>query len=241
MPEIKPKPIKFDLIRADSPEGEWIYSTIRDYVARYHPHLAEAVIEPAWMIGNKHDKDGKLELGRCVRVPERYQIRLDLDFVIEINAEAWAEMPQPQRLHLIDHELCHAMPALDKEGEQRVDGHGRLIWRLRKHEIEEFFDPVRRHGTTMAAVRALVEAALTKEPQLALEFADGSAAGASRDVDPAVARSIRDLVSGVGDRIESMTISHMEGGKELSSVTIDKEGAEAIRKNVRRMARERVN
>jgi hypothetical protein len=51
-----------------------------------------------------------------------------------------------QRTALLDHELCHAAVKLDKHGETTVDARGRVIYRTRKHDLEEFSSIVERHG-----------------------------------------------------------------------------------------------
>lgn len=164
-----PKP-KYQLIPADGDPGAWIYATIRDLVRRHHGHLLQAAIEPAWMIGRRADPDGNLVLGQLRVVTEREWLRTQIDLVIELNVEAFGVMTEAQRVGLLDHELCHAMPRLDKVGEQKTDGHGRLLWRTRKHDIGEFRDVVRRHGCYMDDVRRLVEAALEHDGQLALDL-----------------------------------------------------------------------
>lgn len=56
-------------------------------------------------------------------------------------------MTDEQRIALLDHELCHAAPMLDdRTQEQVVDERGRKVWRMVKHDIEEFGAIVQRHG-----------------------------------------------------------------------------------------------
>lgn len=63
-----------------------------------------------------------------------------------LNKEFWDQFDDEKRLALMDHELCHAAAALDSEYAQKYDERGRRVWRVRKHDIEEFRDVVKRHG-----------------------------------------------------------------------------------------------
>lgn len=70
------------------------------------------------------------------------------DFIILLNQEVWndKEFGPEKKAALIDHELCHAEVALDRDGEPKVDERLRRVWRTRKHDIEEFRAVVQRHG-----------------------------------------------------------------------------------------------
>jgi hypothetical protein len=46
------------------------------------------------------------------------------------------------------HELCHADVTIDEEsGEPVYNEAGRKVWRIRKHDFEEFQSVVRKYGT----------------------------------------------------------------------------------------------
>ena len=65
----------------------------------------------------------------------------------------------------MDHELCHASVRCDKNsGEPMVDERNRLIYRIRKHDIEEFADIVERHGTYKRDLELFAQA-LRRGPQ----------------------------------------------------------------------------
>ena len=62
------------------------------------------------------------------------------------------------------HELCHAAPAFDDDtGEQKVDAADRLVWRTRKHDIEEFRSVVTNHGCYKRDLMKFAEALLKKK------------------------------------------------------------------------------
>jgi len=73
---------------------------------------------------------------------------VDFDFVILLNEEFWkSELTENRhREALLDHELCHATLKEDSYGEPVRDARGRLVYRTRKHDIEEFACIPERHG-----------------------------------------------------------------------------------------------
>jgi len=87
------------------------------------------------------------------------------DFIILLNREEWlgAEFSRAQMLSLVDHELCHCAARLDKYGEQVQDSEGRGSWRIRRHDVEEFVEVVRRHGLWKADLEQFARAAGRKE------------------------------------------------------------------------------
>ena len=73
--------------------------------------------------------------------------------------DAWNDLNEAQRLALLDHECCHAEAVVDDAGKQKVDERDRLVWRYRKHDIEEFRCVVERHGLYKKDLEAFVKAA----------------------------------------------------------------------------------
>lgn len=133
------------LARADFKET---YALLDKLIGAHHPELAEAKIDLAWRFGFKEDKDGRLVLGRCKKCSDLDREAHDLDFIIILNHEFWnnAQTSDAQRAALLDHELCHAAVSLDEQGEEKQDEHGRYVYRVRKHDVEEFREIVERHG-----------------------------------------------------------------------------------------------
>lgn len=93
------------------------------------------------------------------------------DYVIVLNKEVWEdpEFSREKKLALLDHEMCHTAPALDADGDKVRDTKGRLCWRVRGHDIEEFRGIVERHGTYKRDLEMFAQALLRrkKEPLLA--------------------------------------------------------------------------
>ena len=63
---------------------------------------------------------------------------------------------------LIDHEMCHAAPVVNKEGKHKKDERDRYVWRMRDHDIEEFHEIVKRHGIWKRDLEIFAEALLKK-------------------------------------------------------------------------------
>lgn len=161
----KPKPINFELIPpmdgTHEPEPYRILRTIRE---AHHPDLAKARIALAWRKKLKRDRDGHLVLGKCVKITDLQREFHEFDYVILLNREVWLDevfTPEKKRA-LIDHELCHADAARDKDGFPKRDERDRFVWRTRKHDIEEFRDVVRRHGCYKADLEEFAKALLVK-------------------------------------------------------------------------------
>lgn len=142
---MKLKPVNVELL--DS--GHRLYGVMRDLIAQFHTHLVEARIALAWNLNWSEDHDGRLVLGKCKKASDLEKEFHAHDFVIllnrgVVNSSGWSEA---QTRALLDHELSHCGQVIDaKSGDQKQDDRGRLCWRVRKHDIEEFRDVVRRHG-----------------------------------------------------------------------------------------------
>ena len=166
----KPKKVNFELIPDQGSQS--IYGILEEIRNESHEDLEGAKIALAWRRAFKPDKDGHLVLGKCCKASDLQRALVDWDFVILLNEEVWndPDFTLDKKKALIDHELCHAAPALDKDGEQKVDEKDRLVWRVRKHDIEEFREIVERHGCYKSDLEAFAEA-LLKRKEPTLEFA----------------------------------------------------------------------
>lgn len=157
------KKINFVLIPPDSKGKEAEpYTLMKEVRSKWHPELREANIALAWRKSLKPDVDGHLMLGKCVKASDLQRELIEYDFVILINKEVWndEEFTREKKTALLDHELCHAEPALDKEYRQKRDEKDRQVWRVRKHDIEEFKAVVERHGCYKADLEKFAEALL---------------------------------------------------------------------------------
>lgn len=168
----KPKKINFELIE-ESPKSE-PYRILRLVRKNFHRDTLDAKIALAWRKSLKADVDGHLVLGRCVKASDLQRELIDWDFVILLNKEVWQhlEFGTDKKEALIDHELMHAARAEDSEGEPKVDEKDRPVWRVRKHDIEEFGDIVERHGCYKRDLERFAESLLkSKQEKLPLTMA----------------------------------------------------------------------
>lgn len=160
-----PRPKKPTYERIDRKADSRNVYPILDAVRRNHPELEEATIALAWRYGLKQNKDGQLTLGKCKKVGELDKQFQGHDFVIILNFEAWEILTPEQREALVDHELCHAAISTDPNGNPKKDARGRQMFRIRKHDIEEFGAVIARHGCYKADLENFVATAMrSKKP-----------------------------------------------------------------------------
>lgn len=160
----KPKVIKVKLIERLHEDGtvREPYRIMESMVGKHHPHLASAKIAMAWRFDMKPDPDGHLTLGQARKASDLDRELHSYDFVIVLNADMWnrQEFDETRKTALIDHELCHRERAKDKDGEDKLDAGGHPVWRIRKHDIEEFTEIVGRYGMYKTDIEKFVAAAV---------------------------------------------------------------------------------
>jgi len=156
----KPKPVNYDVI----PDSDDAYKLLTEVRNKWHDDLDGAKIALAYRKRLKRDKDGLLVLGRCVKVTDLQKEFSPFDFVIVLNSETWRDtgFDKKKKMALLDHELCHATLSLDKDHDRRNDEKGRTIYRLRRHDIEEFRSVVEHHGCYKADLEKFAESLLKK-------------------------------------------------------------------------------
>lgn len=146
----KAKAVNFRIIAVS--EGQPLpepYRLLQEVREKFHADTRGARIALAWRYRLNPDKDGHLILGRCCKVSDLHREFADYDFIIVLNQDVWDDpkFDRAKKVALLDHELCHAAPDYEEEsGEHKRDERNRLIFRTRKHDIEEFQDVVSRHG-----------------------------------------------------------------------------------------------
>lgn len=124
------------------------YRIMEDLIVKHHAHLKDAKIAIAWRLGWNADCDGRLRLGQAKKGSDLDRELHKFDFVLLFNHEAWnkGQLKEDQKVALVDHELCHCEVSIDGDGEPKQDDEDRTVYRIRKHDIEEFLDVVNRHG-----------------------------------------------------------------------------------------------
>lgn len=239
--EPKAKAVSYELIARDGPYAS-MYGLLGKLVLKHHEHLADARICLAWCTSWKPDVDGRLTLGKCRKASDLDRELYEYDFIILLLKSFWTDLlvNDTQRAALLDHELCHAARKRNAEtGEPEVDERGRAVWRLRKHDVEEFAFVVSEYGCYKRdlerfeqALRRGKNAPLLEQVDRAIqaEQAKGNGAGAKGIVD-AVIDGVASQSTEAG-RTFTKTMQRLakkDGGSvTLSSggrsVTIDKNG-----------------
>lgn len=158
------------------------YRIMEEMLKTEHGHLDGVKFAIAWRLGWRTDADNHMTLGKCRKRGDLDRELDAFDFVILLNDEAWPTLGTTEKRALIDHELCHAKVVVDADGEPKQDDRGRLVCRIKKHDIEEFRAVVERHGLYTADLSALAQANINdaKRPLLqAIESGgkDGSNGG----------------------------------------------------------------
>lgn len=125
-----------------------IYQLMDKIRKRYHHHIRKAKIGLAWKKSIKPDRDGHILLGKCRKASDLQREVSDYDFIILLNKEVWEneKFGYKRQKALLDHELCHAAQAYDKHGKRIKNNRGKYVFRVRKHDVEEFSEIVDRHG-----------------------------------------------------------------------------------------------
>lgn len=155
-----------------------VYPLLDELVKAHRPDLDEAKIAVAWRYGLKRNKDGQIVLGKCKKAGDLDKQFHDFDFVILINSEAWKTLSEVQRRALMHHELEHAAVSEDQNGNPKRDARGRLMYRVRKHDLEEFRSIVKEYGCYMRDVEEFVRAAIdSPKPPGPTLFDAGAVAG----------------------------------------------------------------
>jgi len=159
MRQAKPKKVSYELIEPTSEVGGPIYERMLRLIEQHHDELTDARIALAWNTAWKPDVDGRCKLGMCKKASDLDRELAAFDFVIILRREFWfhAQVNDNQRNALLDHELMHATVKLDSTGDPVHDERGRVIYRIRKHDIEEFGAIVARYGLYKRDLQWFVE------------------------------------------------------------------------------------
>ena len=191
------KKISYKLVPRESDEGG-VYAMLDRLIERHHEHLRNARIAVAWNLTWQPDVDGRCTLGKCKRASDLDRELAPYDFVVMLRHEWFesAEVTDAQREALIDHELSHAEVTLDDNGEPKRDTKDRVVYRVRKHDLEEFSEVVRRHGLWKRDIEDFA-AALERARQTKGKTPEELAALRDRVVEAGVVSEARELINRV--------------------------------------------
>jgi hypothetical protein len=143
-----PKTVSYKLIQPDTDVGRVMYALLDALIEAHHAELREARIALAWCTSWKPDVDGRVTIGKCRKASDLDRELATWDFIVLLSRSFWQDLlvTDAQRSALLDHELCHASVKYDANGEPTRDERDRIVYRIRKHDIEEFTAVIDRHG-----------------------------------------------------------------------------------------------
>lgn len=122
------------------------YRIMEGIIKTRRADLKDVKIGIAWRLGWRPDADGRRILGQCRKRGDLDRELDEWDFIILLNEDAWPTFSEKQKERLIFHELGHAQVSVDTNGEPKRDDRGRLVCRIRKHDIQDFRDVVEIYG-----------------------------------------------------------------------------------------------
>lgn len=91
--------------------------------------------------------------GQIQRPGGAWQFLSDYDFVMLIHKPTWDDLSENQRKALVYHELLHITHTESKDG--------KITWKLRRHDVEEFLSVVKEFGNWSEELEVLSN--VTKE------------------------------------------------------------------------------
>lgn len=152
------------------------YRIMESLIEKHHSHLKDAKIVIAWRFGWKADADGRTKLGQAKKGSDLDRELHDHDFVILLNHDRWnmANFTESQMEALLDHELCHCQVSKDANGEPKTDENGRVVYRMRGHDVEEFKEVFSRHGLWKGDLEFLADEIAEKSSRPLLDSAEKS-------------------------------------------------------------------
>src|SRR5262245_52358269 len=133
----KLKKLSYILVDRSTDLGRDVYAILDRLVENLHHELRDARIALAWCLSWQPDVDGRCILGKCKKASDLDRELAPFDFVILLRREFFDDpmVTDQHRRALIDHELCHAAVAYNRDGEPVVDQRGRTVYRIRKHDL----------------------------------------------------------------------------------------------------------
>lgn len=119
-------------------EAESVKAISGGLIANFHPELATARFRFIF-VDQASSKGGIDVLGKTRKISGSLEYLLELDFLIEIAEDKWADLSQEQRKALIDHLLERCTGEEDEKT-------GEMKWKIREPDVQEFATILRRYG-----------------------------------------------------------------------------------------------
>ncbi len=122
------------------------YRVMESIIATDRKDLAGVKIGIAWHTGWRPDADGVRTHGKCVRRSDLDRSLDSYDVMIVLNEQSWQAFDDAQKERLLFHELEHAQIARDKNGGPLEDDKGRVVIRMKRHDVADFACVIERFG-----------------------------------------------------------------------------------------------
>jgi hypothetical protein len=119
-------------------EAEVVSKIASGLIPNYHPELADARISYVF-VDKASNKGGRALYGKVKKFSGYFEWVLELDFVVEVAADLWHELSEPQMTALVDHLLEHITGEEDEKT-------GVMNWSTREPDVQEFSSILDRHG-----------------------------------------------------------------------------------------------
>jgi hypothetical protein len=131
--------------------GDDVSALAEEIIGDHHPHLAEARIFFLFR-DEAQETRGKVVLGKASKMSEKESAIAGehFDFKIELAHDYWKPGSPAFRRALLDHELCHCDAEEDEDG--------KLVYKMRSHDVEEFTAIIERHGAWKDDLREFCDA-----------------------------------------------------------------------------------
>jgi len=122
--------------------GDEVMASVKDLIAKYHPHLAMHDDEIVILFKDKASKVGdKVIYGKTAKASPVLALLADrpYKFIITLGADEWQRLSDAKRLALLDHHLCGCAA---EENKQTGDS---KFW-LAPPDVAFYQEEVKRHG-----------------------------------------------------------------------------------------------
>lgn len=130
-----------------------------DIIDKHRPELK--MLKISYMFRDKAPlSNGIVTAGMCYRQDDKQRTLHGYDFIIEIGRDLWDEATDDFKRALMDHELGHVgiRWQAPNDPEMTEDVPPRIKTYCKRHEIEEFSDVLKRHGTYHESLRNFLAA-----------------------------------------------------------------------------------
>jgi hypothetical protein len=159
------------LTRKTNPDD---YDRLDRIVDAHHADLRDARIAIAFC-NSWRDDSGKI--GQMRRASALDRELMDFDLVVLVKQDYWTNplTTDVQKDALLDHELCHATTKDDANGDPLRDERDRIVYKLVRHDVEEFACIVDRYGFWKRDLERFAQSVKRKADQPPLPMDDDQA------------------------------------------------------------------